>query len=106
VKNVNLTWQDNASGTPVTTVKVGGTVTWTISAGPPHSLKRVAGTPENGCEELDAGFDSNLSAGQPVSRKFDKVGTFGYQCGIHTGKPNCKNPPSGEKMWGVIKVVP
>ncbi len=106
VKGSNFKWQDDASGTPVTTIKVGGTVTWTIAGGT-HSLERVAPSPENGCDELDASFDSDdLGAGQTVSRKFTKVGTFGYHCGIHKGNPNCKTPPGNGRMPGVIKVVP
>jgi hypothetical protein len=66
----------------------------------------VAGSAANGCQNLDASFDSNLSPGQPVSRKFDTVGTFGYQCGIHGGTPNCNTPPGSGTMPGVIKVVP
>src|SRR5215204_3997578 len=58
VKNVGLKWQDEASGTPVTTIKVGGKVTWTTNGGPPHSLKRVAKSDENGCDEVDSSFDT------------------------------------------------
>jgi plastocyanin len=106
VKGSNFKWQDDVSGTPVTTIKVGGTVTWTITGGT-HQLERVAKSAANGCDELDAGFDSNnLSSGQTVSRTFTKVGTFGYHCGIHLGNPNCKTPPGNGPMPGVIKVVP
>lgn len=107
VKNVGIKWEDEASGTPITTIKVGGTVTWTVTAPPPfHSLKRVAGTPENGCQDLDGTFDTPGNIGSPVTRKFDKVGTFGYRCGVHGGTPNCKAPPGSGPMPGVIKVVP
>lgn len=103
VKNAGLSWKDQASGTPVTTIKVGGTITWTIASGT-HSIEREAG---EGCEELEASFDSdNLGAGKSVSRTFTKAGTFGYHCGIHGGTPNCKNPPGGGGMPGVINVVP
>ena len=106
VKGSNFKWQDDASGTPVTTIKVGGTITWTITGGT-HQLERVAGSAANGCGELDASFDSgNLTSGQSVSRTFTKVGTFGYHCGIHQGNPNCKTPPGNGPMPGVIKVVP
>ena len=106
VKGSNFKWQDDTSGTPVTTIKVGGTVTWTITGGT-HQLERVAGSAANGCDELEASFDSgNLSSGQSVSRTFTKVGTFGYHCGIHKGNPNCKTPPGSGPMPGVIKVVP
>ena len=107
VKASNFKWQDDASGTPVTTIKVGGTVTWTNTEGN-HSLERVAGSPDNGCDNLDDTFNSDLNEGQPVSRTFTKVGTFGYHCGIHKGTPSCKNPPGGApgRMPGVIKVVP
>ena len=106
VKGSNFKWQDDASGTPVTTIKVGGTVTWTVTGGT-HQLERVAGSAANGCGELDASFDSNnLTSGQSVSRTFTKVGTFGYHCGIHQGTPNCTTPPGSGPMPGVIKVVP
>ncbi len=106
VKGSNFKWTDDASGTPVTTIKVGGSVTWTITGGT-HRLERVAGTAANGCDNLDASFDSgNLTSGQTVTRTFTKVGTFGYHCGIHLGDPNCKTPPGTGAMPGVIKVVP
>jgi plastocyanin len=101
-------WKDDASGTPVTTIKVGGTVTWTITS-EVHSIKRVAPSPANGCDELESTFDSgNLTAGKSVSKTFTKAGTFGYKCGIHGGVPNCKTPPGDPDsgMPGVIKVVP
>ena len=106
VKGSNFKWQDDVSGTPVTTIKVGGTVTWTITGGT-HQLERVAASAANGCDELEASFDSgNLTSGQTVTRTFTKVGTFGYHCGIHLGDPNCKAPPGTGRMPGVIKVVP
>src|SRR5689334_12632860 len=108
VKNNGIKWQDEASGTPVTTIKVGGKVTWTTTPGAPHSLRRDAGTPGNGCDNLDASFDTpgNITPGTPVTRTFDKVGTYGYHCGVHLGTPNCKTPPGSGAMPGVIKVVP
>jgi plastocyanin len=107
VKNNGNKWQDDASGTPVTTIKVGGTVTWTITGGK-HSLRRDTGSTENGCGDLEASFDttSDLTSGQSATRTFTKEGTFGYHCGIHGGKPNCKTPPGEGLMPGVIKVVP
>ena len=106
VKGSNFKWQDDVSGTPVTTIKVGGTVTWTITGGT-HQLERVAASAANGCDELDDSFNStNLTSGQSVTRTFTKVGTFGYHCGIHGGTPNCKTPPGSGAMPGVIKVVP
>lgn len=103
VKGSNFTWTDSVSGTPVTTIKVGGTVTWTATG--KHSLERVAGSAANGCAELDDTFDSEEIKGSE-SRTFTKVGTFGYHCGIHMGNPNCKTPPGNGPMPGVINVVP
>ncbi len=97
-------WKDDASGTAVTTIKVGGTVTFTNTGGN-HSLARVAGSADNGCGNLEDSFDSDLDDGASVTRTFTKEGTFGYICGVHKGKPNCKTPP-GTGMSGVIKVVP
>ena len=106
VKGSNFKWTDDASGTPVTTIKVGGSVTWTITGGT-HKLERVAGSAANGCDNLDASCDSgNLTSGQTATRTFTKVGTFGYHCGIHLGDPNCKTTPGTGAMPGVIKVVP
>jgi plastocyanin len=106
VKNDDLAWKDDASGTPVTTIKVGGTITWTITSDT-HSIKRVAPSAASGCDALESTFDSgNLNEGQSVSKTFTKAGTFGYRCGIHGGTPNCKTPPGSGLMPGVIKVVP
>jgi hypothetical protein len=99
----NVKWTDSASGTNVTTIKVGGTVTWTAVG--THKLAHDPATADNGCDELDASFDSTPIV-QPVSRTFNKAGTFGYHCGIHGGTPNCKNPADSKGMSAVIKVVP
>lgn len=109
VKASSFKWTDEASGTAITTIKVGGTVNWTVAPGTPHSLEKVAGTEENGCGNLDDPFNSALTAGQTVSRTFTKTGIFGYHCGIHKGVPNCKTPPGDttpRNMPGVINVVP
>ncbi len=103
VKGSNFKWVDDASGTRITTIKVGGTVTWTVTQGT-HSLERVAASATNGCDELDDSFNADLD--QPVTRTFTKAGTFGYHCGIHKGNPNCKTPGSSSGMSGIIKVVP
>lgn len=101
VKGSNFKWVDDASGTNVTTVKVGGTVTWTVTG--THKLEHVPAA--NGCTALDTSFDSpNIT--QPVSRTFNTAGTFGYHCGIHGGTPNCTNPSASQGMAGIIKVVP
>lgn len=106
VKGSNFKWQDDASGTPVTTIKVGGSITWTITGGT-HSLEAVAPTAANGCDEMEPSFDSDtMESGDSVTRTFNKVGTFGYKCGIHGGTPNCTTTPGSGRMPGVIKVVP
>lgn len=101
VKGSNFQWVDDASGTNVTTIKVGGTVTWTATGN--HELERVPAA--NGCSELEASFNSERIT-QPVSRTFNTVGTFGYHCGVHGGTPNCTNPGASQGMAGIIKVVP
>jgi plastocyanin len=108
VTGSDFKWKDDVSGTPVTTIKVGGTIKWTIAPNSQdHRLQRVAPSPANGCDQLEPSFDSeDIGEGQSVSRTFTKVGTFGYRCGIHGGTPNCKNPPGTGSMPGVIKVVP
>jgi plastocyanin len=105
VKGSNFKWVDDASGTNVTTIKVGGTVTWTVTQGD-HTLERVAPSPANGCtKQLDGSFDTD-DMSQPVTKTFTEVGTFGYRCGKHGGVPNCNNPPGSGRMPGIIKVVP
>ena len=103
VKGSNFKWVDDASGTRITTIKVGGTVTWTAEG--THSLERVAASATNGCDELEDSFNSE-EIDKPVTRTFTKAGTFGYHCGIHKGNPNCKTPGSSSGMSGIIKVVP
>jgi plastocyanin len=105
VIGTNFEWTDQTSGsTKVTTIKVGGTVTWTAVGN--HKLAREAKTLDNGCEELDPSFDTSVKITEPVPRTFTKVGTFGYHCGVHGGTANCKNPEESDGMSAVIKVVP
>lgn len=103
VKASNFKWVDDASGNRITTIKVGGKVTWTKIQGD-HTLERVAPSTQNGCGELDASFDSDLD--QPVTKTFTKAGIYGYHCGIHKGNPNCKTPESSTGMSAIIKVEP
>lgn len=104
VKGTNFEWTDETSGSNVTTIKVGGTVTWTAVGN--HKLARDAKSSDNGCDELEASFDTADRITQPVPRTFTKAGTFGYHCGVHGGTANCKNPAESEGMAAVIKVVP
>jgi plastocyanin len=103
VKGTNFQWTDATSGSNVTTIKVGGTVTWTAVGN--HKLARDASSPDNGCDELEPSFDSDRIT-QPISVTFTKAGTFGYHCGVHGGTANCKNPAESDGMSAVIKVVP
>ena len=103
VKGTNFKWTDSASGTNVTTIKVGGTVTFTAVGN--HKLAHDTSSVGNGCGDLDASFDSTPIT-QPITRTFTKVGTFGYHCGVHGGTPNCNNPSDSDGMAAVIKVVP
>lgn len=106
-------WRDDASGTPVTTIKLRGKVTWINTGKEAHRLQRVNRTEENKCEELESSFNStrDLVPNASVTRTFNKLGVFGYRCGIHGGKPKCKEnerpgTSSGHEMPGVIVVVP
>ena len=103
VKGTNFVWTDAASGNNVTTIKVGGTITFTAAGN--HKLARDTSSVGNGCGDLEASFDSPQIT-QPITRTFTKVGTFGYHCGVHGGTPNCNNPSDSDGMAGVIKVVP
>lgn len=103
VKATNFKWTDSVSGTNVTTIKVGGTVTFTAVGN--HKLAHDTSSVGNGCGDLEASFDSTPIT-QPITRTFSKVGTFGYHCGVHGGTPNCNSPADSDGMAGVIKVVP
>jgi FtsP/CotA-like multicopper oxidase with cupredoxin domain/plastocyanin len=88
-----LVWKDAASGTPETTIKVGGTVAWDGTVGHPHTVESD-GTP------AFAGLTTPFSTLQPPVM-FMTVGDFKYHCGIHGGDPTAKTG-----MWGIIHVVP
>ena len=103
VKGTNFVWTDSVSGKNVTTIKVGGTITFTAVGN--HKLAHDTSSVGNGCGDLDASFDSPPIT-QPITRTFNTVGTFGYHCGVHGGKPNCNSPADSDDMAGVIKVVP
>jgi plastocyanin len=103
VKGTNFVWTDSVSGKNVTTIKVGGTITFTAVGN--HKLAHDTSSVGNGCGNLDASFDSPQIT-QPITRTFNTVGTFGYHCGVHGGKPNCNSPADSDDMAGVIKVVP
>ena len=103
VKGTNFKWTDSVSNTNVTTIKVGGTITF--SAVGHHKLAHDTSSVGNGCGDLEASFDST-DINQPVTRTFNKVGTFGYHCGVHGGTPNCNSPSDSDGMAAVVKVVP
>jgi FtsP/CotA-like multicopper oxidase with cupredoxin domain/plastocyanin len=85
----SCTWNDDASGTPETTIMVSGTVTW---------------------EEAGCGGHTVISSGAPAfadlnalpgNRTFNVAGDYKYFCDIHGGDPVAKTG-----MWGIVHVVP
>lgn len=56
----------------VITIKKGETVVWTNNDDMPHTVK-VGGEESN-----------QLSRGDTFSKQFDSVGTFSYECGLHS----------------------
>jgi hypothetical protein len=85
-------WKDSISGTPETTIKVGGTVTW-----------QDDGACAGGHTVIHSGspsFSDVLTV--PGNRTFNVApGDYKYFCGIHGGDPVAKTG-----MWGIIHVVP
>lgn len=66
---VNFAFQPGAI-----TVPVGTTVTWTNTGAAPHTVT----------SDTDGVFDSGrLTTGQRFQFRFDRAGTFAYQCAIH-----------------------
>lgn len=82
-------WRDDTSGTPETTIMVGGTVTWEAAGCGGHTVIS-SGAP--------AFADLNAL---PGSRTFNAAGDYKYFCGIHGGDPVAKTG-----MWGIVHVVP
>jgi FtsP/CotA-like multicopper oxidase with cupredoxin domain/plastocyanin len=91
----NCEWKDVASGTPETTIKVGGTVTWQEAGCGAHTV-----ISDNVAPFTTLSPPLNLS-GLPKSRTFTAAGDYGYHCGIHGGDPVSKVP-----MYGIVHVVP
>ncbi|HAL25743.1 MAG TPA: multicopper oxidase domain-containing protein [Jatrophihabitantaceae bacterium] len=84
-------WRDSASGTPESTIKVGGTVNW-------HD----DGTCPGGHTVISSGAPSFANVTTvPGSRVFPVAGDYRYFCGVHGGDPNAKTG-----MWGIVHVVP
>jgi plastocyanin len=100
----NCEWKDDTSGTPETTIKVGGTVTWIYGGCEPNHTVISDNVP--GFDTLIpplnlAGATAVNPGGPPQSRVFTAAGNYGYHCGIHTGDPVTKTG-----MWGIVHVVP
>jgi plastocyanin len=90
----NCEWKDLASGTPDTTIKVGGTVTWQEAGCGAHTV-----VSDNVPPFTTLSPAMNLS-GLPKSRTFTAVGDYGYHCGVHGGDPVNK-----VAMYGIVHVV-
>lgn len=82
-------WRDDTSGTPETTIKVGGMVTWQADGCGGHTVIS-SGAPS---------FADVMTL--PGNRTFGAAGDYKYFCGIHGGDPVAKTG-----MWGIIHVKP
>jgi hypothetical protein len=110
-------WRDDMSGTPETTIKVNGTVTWFDEGCSPHTVLSINAPP---FDTLVPTLANNPVPAPPAgfTRQFTTVGHFAYICGIHGGDPvtaiggpggnpagpGVDSPTAG--MWGIIHVVP
>jgi hypothetical protein len=89
-------WIDDASGTPETTIKVNGTVTWIFEGcGPSHTV-----VSDNVAPFTTLAPPLNLAIPPNASATFTAVGNYGYHCGIHGGDPVART-----NMWGIVHVV-
>ena len=84
-------WRDDTSGTPETTIMVGGTVTWKAAGCEDHTVVRWE-------DQKDPAFALKVL---PGSKTFNVAGDYKYICGIHGGNPETK-----AGMWGIVHVVP
>jgi FtsP/CotA-like multicopper oxidase with cupredoxin domain len=110
-------WRDDASGTPETTIKVNGSVTWLDNGCSPHTVVSINAAP---FDTLTPALGSLTVPTTPPGfvRQFTTVGNFAYACGIHGGDPvGAVGGPGGNpagpgvdsparSMWGIIHVVP
>jgi len=110
-------WRDDASGTPETTIKVNGSVTWFDEGCSPHTVISVNAPP---FDTLTPALANNPVPAPPTgfTRQFTTVGHFAYECGVHGGDPvtavggaggnpmgpGVDSPAVG--MWGIVHVVP
>jgi FtsP/CotA-like multicopper oxidase with cupredoxin domain len=109
-------WRDDTSGTPETTIKVNGTVTWFDQGCSPHTVVSVNAPP---FDTLTPALNNPVPAPPTgFSRQFTTVGHFAYICGIHGGDPvDAVGGPGGNPagpgvdspargMWGIVHVIP
>jgi Multicopper oxidase len=109
-------WRDDASGTPETTIKVNGTVTWFDQGCSPHTVVSVNAPP---FDTLTPPLNNSVPAPPTgFSRQFTTVGHFAYMCGVHLGDPvDAVGGPGGNPagpgvdspargMWGIVHVIP
>lgn len=72
-KSVSIVSNADDGFAPATiTIKKGETVTWTNNDDMPHTV------------EFDDEESNELSRGDTFSKQFDSVGTFSYECGLHS----------------------
>jgi plastocyanin len=92
-------WRDDVSGTPETTIKVGGTVTWTDtgSCGGGHTVTSANVAPFG---TLTPPMNLTLG-GTSQAHTFPTAGAYGYHCNVHGG-----NPVNKSGMWRIVHVVP
>jgi plastocyanin len=79
---------DGQSGSNVTTISAGQTVTWNWVAGP-HS------TTSGNCCSPDGKWDSGVRSSGSFSQMFPSAGSFPYYCTVH-----------GSMMTGMVMVNP
>lgn len=79
------------------TVKVGTTVTWTVSDSVAHTVTtgdfKLGGDGLRTSENPDGVIDEEIGSGKDASHTFTEPGTYTYYCSIHKG------------MTGVVEVT-
>ncbi len=87
-------WRDDTSGTPETTIKVNGTVTWLPAGCGGHTVVSDNIPPFT---TLTPALNDHI----PFTKQFTAVGDYGYHCDIHGGDPGARTD-----MWGIVHVIP
>ena len=87
VSGANSSFEDSVSGSDITTINVGDTVTWTFDDAVPHTVTSDTGVFSSGAQQIGGSY----------AFTFNDPGTYPYYCQVH-------GAPGGLGMAGTVIV--